>query len=54
MTYLEKIKEEGIEKGRLEKALEYARLMKDKGYPVLDILEITGLSESQLIENRIL
>ena len=62
MTILEKIKEEGIEKGieqgiekGIEKGkLEDARLMKIKGYPVSDILEITGLSEAQLKENGIL
>ncbi|MCG9875202.1 MAG: Rpn family recombination-promoting nuclease/putative transposase [Leptospiraceae bacterium] len=54
MTYLEKIEEKGIEKGRLEKALENAQLMKARGYPILDILEITGLSETQLRENGIL
>jgi predicted transposase/invertase (TIGR01784 family) len=58
MTYLEKIEEKGIEKGiekgRLEKALEDAQLMKARGYPILDILEITGLSETQLRENGIL
>ncbi|MCC5813870.1 MAG: hypothetical protein JJT78_03880 [Leptospira sp.] len=42
--------EQGIEKGKLEDA----RLMKTKGYPMEDILEITGLSESQLKENGII
>jgi predicted transposase/invertase (TIGR01784 family) len=54
MTILEKIKKEGIEKGIEKGKLEDARLMKVKGYPVSDILEITGLSETQLKENGIL
>lgn len=54
MTILEKIKEEGIEKGIEKGKLEDARLMKVKGYPVSDILEITGLSKTQLKENGIL
>ena len=40
--------------GREEKAIEDARLMRVKGYPIVDILEITGLSESQLRNNGIL
>ncbi len=52
--HLEKARVEGIEKGKLEEKLETARLMISKGYPILDILEITGLSEIILKENRIL
>lgn len=48
MTVLDKIEERGIEKGKLEGKLEDARLMKAKGYPISDILEITGLSKAQL------
>jgi predicted transposase/invertase (TIGR01784 family) len=62
MTFLEQIiekgklegMEKGIEKGIEKGKLEDARLMKVKGYPVSDILEITGLSETQLKENGIL
>jgi predicted transposase/invertase (TIGR01784 family) len=50
MTILEKIKEEGIEKGKLEDA----RLMKEYGDPIEKIMKITGLSEIQLKENGIL
>jgi predicted transposase/invertase (TIGR01784 family) len=61
MTYLEKIEERGIQKGIVKgieqgiekKAIDDARLMKVKGYPISDILEITGLSESQLKEHGI-
>ncbi|MCC5816329.1 MAG: hypothetical protein JJT78_16380 [Leptospira sp.] len=44
---------QGLEEGRLEGKLEDARLMKAKDYPMADIIEITGLSESQLEENGI-
>ena len=66
MTFLEKLKYEGvklgIEKGKMvgkiegkqEGKLEDARLMKIKGYPISDILEITKLTEDQLRENGIL
>jgi predicted transposase/invertase (TIGR01784 family) len=40
--------------GKLENAIETARLMKAKGFPMSDILEITGLSEYQLKENAII
>jgi predicted transposase/invertase (TIGR01784 family) len=59
--HLDKARVEGIEKGKiegkiegkLEGKLESARLMKNKGYPISDILEITGLSELVLKENGI-
>ena len=55
--HLDKARVEGIEKGKiegkLEGKLESARLMKSKGYPISDILEITGLSELVLKENVI-
>ncbi|MCC5814910.1 MAG: hypothetical protein JJT78_09155 [Leptospira sp.] len=46
--------EKGIVKGKLEKAIDDARMMKEKGLDLSLILEITGLSESQLKENGIL
>ncbi|NCN10205.1 MAG: hypothetical protein GW938_10215 [Leptospira sp.] len=50
MNVLEKLRQEGIEKGKLEgkleKAIEDAPLMKIKGYPISDILEITGLTKA--------
>ena len=60
--HLDKAREEGLGKGRvegkqegrLEGKLESARLMKNKGYPISDILEITGLSEKVLKENGVL
>ena len=56
--HLDKAREEGLGKGRvegkLEGKLESARLMKTKGYPISDILEITGLSEKVLKENGVL
>jgi predicted transposase/invertase (TIGR01784 family) len=54
MTILEKIKEEGIEKGIEKGKLEDARLMKEYGDPIEKIMKITGLSEIQLKENGIL
>ena len=42
--------EEGIEKGREEGKLESARVMEKKGYPLSDIIEITGLTKEQLRE----
>lgn len=46
--------ERGEEKGIEKKALEDARLMKARGLELSLILEITGLSESQLKENGII
>jgi hypothetical protein len=48
--HLDKAREEGNQEGKLESA----RLMKNKGYPISDILEITGLSEKVLKENGVL
>jgi predicted transposase/invertase (TIGR01784 family) len=66
MNFLENIREEGklegkmegeligrIE-GKLENKLETARKMKEKGFSVLEIQDITGLSEDQLKELGIL
>ena len=44
MPKLEEAKKEGIKEGKLEDA----RIMLEKGYPLTDILEITGLSQKQL------
>lgn len=39
---------EGLAEGRTEAKLEDARKMKSKGYPVIDIAEITGLSIEEI------
>ena len=41
-------KEEGREEGRMEAKFEDARKMKAKGYPVEDIVEITGLKAEEI------
>ena len=43
--------ERGIEKGEFKKALETARKMREKGFSIQEISEITGLSDIQLKEN---
>ena len=43
-------RQDGIEEGRQEKAVEDARNMLKKDYPTSDIIEITGLSLEQVIE----
>jgi hypothetical protein len=45
---------EGELKGKMEKALETARKMKDEGFNPEQIIRITGLSKDQLKENGIL
>jgi predicted transposase/invertase (TIGR01784 family) len=45
--------ERALEEGKLETKLETARKMIERGFPVYDIQEITGLSEEQLRENGI-
>jgi predicted transposase YdaD len=45
---------EGRQEGELTKAIESARKMKEKRFSTIEILEITGLSQTQLIENGIL
>ena len=40
----------GREKGKTEACLANARKMKQKGYPVEDIAEITGLTEEEIAE----
>jgi predicted transposase/invertase (TIGR01784 family) len=44
----------GLEQGIEQEKLETARLMKIKGYPLSDILEITGLTEEILQANSII
>jgi predicted transposase/invertase (TIGR01784 family) len=51
---LEKGLEQGLEKGELKKAIEAARRMKERRFTILEIVEITGLSEFQLREFGIL
>jgi predicted transposase/invertase (TIGR01784 family) len=46
MTTAEKLREEGLKQGKLEDA----RRMKEKGYPIEDISEITGLSLEEIEE----
>ena len=40
--------EEGEQRGEKKAKLEYARRMLEKGYPVEDICEITGLSREEI------
>ena len=62
MNMLERIREEGKlkgeligeQRGKLEKALETARKMREEGFNQEQIIRISGLSESQLRENGIL
>ena len=42
---MEKGLEKGIEKGRESATSQMAKAMKEKGYPVADICEISGLSQ---------
>ena len=42
--------EKGMEKGRKSQALETAKLMKEKGYNVADIAELTGLQPEAIEE----
>ena len=41
---------EGMEKGRKSQAVETAKLMKEKGYNVADIAELTGLQPEAIEE----
>ncbi len=54
LTLYERALEEGELKGKMEKALETARKMKDEGFNPEQIIRITGLSKDQLKENGIL
>ena len=40
--------EQGIERGREKNKLENAKRMKDKGYPLEEIADITGLSIEEI------
>jgi predicted transposase/invertase (TIGR01784 family) len=46
--------ERALEDGKLEKAVETARKMKDEGFNPEQIIRITGLSEEELRENGVL
>ncbi|UTY25185.1 hypothetical protein E4N78_09510 [Treponema denticola] len=39
---------DAIEKGIYRKAIETAKLMKNRGYPISEILLMTGLPESEI------
>ena len=41
-------REEGLAEGEYNKAMESARKMKAKGYPIADIADITGLSVEEI------
>ena len=47
---MEKGMAEGMEKGRKSQAVETAKLMKEKGYNVADIAELTGLQPETIEE----
>ena len=47
---MEKGMAEGMEKGRKSQAVETAKLMKEKGYNVADIAELTGLQPEAIEE----
>jgi predicted transposase/invertase (TIGR01784 family) len=57
MNLLERLEEkgrlEGLQEGEFKTKLETAQKMQIKGFSKLEIIEITGLSESQLKENGI-
>jgi predicted transposase/invertase (TIGR01784 family) len=53
MNLLERLEEKGRLEGEFNTKLETARKMHIKGFTKLEIIEITGLSESQLKENGI-
>ena len=44
---------QSIEIARHEKALESARKMLDKNYPLAEIIDITGLSEQEILNIRL-
>ena len=54
MNFLEKIREEGELKGKLEGKIETARNMRDLGLTLEIIQKSVGLSEVELRENGIL
>ena len=45
---IEEAEKKGREEGKIEKGIEDARAMDKKGYPLDDIIEITGLTKEQL------
>ena len=45
----EKGLEQGLEKGELKKAIETARKMLEKGFSIQEIIELTELSEAQIL-----
>ena len=53
LTAYERALEEGELKGKLEKAVETAQKMLEKGFSVLEIQDISGLSENELKENGV-
>jgi predicted transposase/invertase (TIGR01784 family) len=53
LTAYERALEEGELKGKLENKLETARKMLEKGFSVLEIQDISGLSENELKENGV-
>ncbi len=46
-------KQEGILEGEFRKSVNTARTMKDKGFSQQEILEITGLTKEDLLQNGI-
>ena len=54
LTAYERALEEGELKGKLDTKLETARKMLEKGFPVSEVQDITGLSEEELRENGVL
>ena len=48
MTTAERLRQEGLEQGALKKAREDAKRMLDKGYPIEDICDITGLTREEV------
>jgi len=47
-------KQEGILEGEFRKSVNTARILKNKGFSQVEIMEITGLTEDDLIKNGIL
>ncbi len=47
-SQIEEARVEGEEKGELKKALEMAKRLKSKNYPISDIIDVTGLSKNEI------
>ncbi|AHC16511.1 Rpn family recombination-promoting nuclease/putative transposase [Salinispira pacifica] len=47
-TRLKTARQQGLEQGLEQAKIEDAKKMLQKGYPIVDIAEITGLSEEQI------